>query len=104
MKLYKDEWRGRQGTAEKGLAEAECACARWLTIEKMRTHAARGLSPTTPSEPLHPLDCRREALGIISLPSLRLGEEKSGSKIMCYLGETIMIGTHCNELVRTSHD
>ena len=60
MKLYKDEWRGRQGTAEKGLAEAECACARWLTIEKMRTHAARGLSPTTPSEPLHPLDCRRE--------------------------------------------
>ena len=61
-------------------------------------------SPTTPSEPLHPLDCRREALGIISLPSLRLGEEKSGSKIMCYLGETVMIGTHCNELVRTSHD
>ena len=103
MKLYKDEWGGHRGTAEKGLAEAECACTHCLTIEKMRTHAARGLRVPRPPQS-HSILLTAGGRHQVSLPSLRLGEEKSGSEIMCYLVETIMIGSHCNELVRTSHD
>ena len=63
MKLYKDEQGGHQGTAEKGFAEAECVCT-LAHNRKDENTCSKGLeSPTTPSEPFHSLDGRREASG-----------------------------------------
>lgn len=57
-----------QWTVERGLAEAQ-----GRRRENMSICSKGRESPTAPSEPLHPLDCRRRNWNFLS--SLRLGEE-----------------------------